>query len=80
MVESKLKFEDEIVLQDPEGRKWGGNRNLQQNGSVWIQGGWTNLCDANGVTEDDTVICELLPQKGKTRKVIKVQIIRSSTE
>lgn len=72
-----LKFGKNIVLQDPEGRKWQGEVRVWQQGTVWITKGWKLLCQSNKIGNGDTVICEFLTGRKKTCETMKVHISRS---
>ncbi|WRX35316.1 B3 DNA binding domain - like 10 [Theobroma cacao] len=68
----------EMVLVDQQGRSWIANlRHKKSDGQVYIGRGWRNLCIANNLKEEDSVLLELIGN-GK-KPIFKLEVARDSS-
>ncbi|KAI3443889.1 hypothetical protein Pfo_000554 [Paulownia fortunei] len=71
-----LNLPEDILMVDPNGRKWSAKRKIWRDGRTYYTQGWRRLCQSNFVEEDDVCICEFV-QRGR-RLCMNVSFVRAN--
>ncbi|KAH0732262.1 hypothetical protein KY289_003450 [Solanum tuberosum] len=71
----ELKLPPTMIICDSVGREFETKVNNWSNGTIWLVGGWRNLCRWNLVEKDDRCICEFVREKCGKILYLQVQVL-----
>uniref|UniRef100_M1CFK4 TF-B3 domain-containing protein n=1 Tax=Solanum tuberosum TaxID=4113 RepID=M1CFK4_SOLTU len=71
----ELKLHPTMIIRDSVGREFETKVNNWSNGTIWLVGGWRNLCRWNLVEKDDRCICEFVREKCGKILYLQVQVL-----
>ncbi|KAL0390519.1 UNVERIFIED_CONTAM: B3 domain-containing protein REM9 [Sesamum calycinum] len=69
-----LKIPEKLLLVDEQGRKWETKMKQWKDGRLWCTRGWRSLCNVNGISKDDTCICEFVQDQQGCNHVLHILV------